>query len=240
MTKYNKTYLFADIAVRAKYNYEYLKKQCEEYEITATPQIKLEVTYDDIIKEKAKADGEEQYSVGYLESLAFYRKLCEAMTAQNILLFHSAAVEVEGKAYLFTAPSGTGKTTHIGLWQKLHGTKMRIINGDKPLVKIFDDKVVVYGTPWDGKERQSTNASAAVAGICILTRGNENKIRRLTSTEALGTLMSQTFRPVEAENLKTMIENVVKLSNSVPLWKLECNISEEAAWLSYKTMSKED
>lgn len=240
MSKYIKTYLFAEIAVRAEYNHNYLEKQCKDYETDQNPQLTIEVTADDIIKERSFSEDGESFSDGYIESLAFYRKFCEAIASCDIILFHCAAVAVDGKAYLFTAPSGTGKTTHIGLWQKIHGDKMTIVNGDKPLLKISKEKITVYGTPWDGKERQSTNTSADVAGICIINRGLENKIQRLKPNEAIGTLMSQTFRPTKAENLKKILENVVTLSAKVPMWRLECNISEEAAWLSYNAMSKED
>ncbi|MBE7057803.1 MAG: hypothetical protein E7387_01710 [Ruminococcaceae bacterium] len=231
-------YLFAEIPVLARYNYDYLEKQCVDYVTDKEPQMVIEVTEEDVAKERAAADDGIKYPAGYLESLAFYRKFCEAVALQNVLLFHSAAVEVDGKAYLFTAPSGTGKTTHIALWKKIHGEKMTIVNGDKPLLKVNSDEIIVYGTPWDGKERQSTNASAKVAGICILTRGKENKITRIASSEALATLMSQTFRPAGAESLKKVVEGVITLSSRVPVWKLECNISEEAARVSYEAMSK--
>ena len=238
MSRYSKTYLFAEIPVLAKYNHDYLEKQCVDYVIAKEPQMVIEVTKEDIVKERMTADDGDIYPDGYLESLAFYRKFCEAVALQNILLFHSAAVEVDGKAYLFTAPSGTGKTTHISLWKKIHGEKMTIVNGDKPLLKVNSDEIIVYGTPWDGKERQSTNTCAKVAGICIITRGKENKINRITSSEALATLMSQTFRPASAESLKKTVEGVITLSAKIPVWKLECNISEEAARVSYEAMSK--
>lgn len=238
MSKYSKTYLFAEIPVLAKYNNNYLNKQCEGYITDKEPQLVIEVSQADIEKERETAQEGEVYPDGYLESLAFYRKFCEAIALDGILLFHCAAVAVEGKAYLFTAPSGTGKTTHIALWQRLHGDKMTIINGDKPLLKVSSDEILVYGTPWDGKERLSTNTCANIAGICVLTRGKENKIKRITSSDALGVLMSQTFRPVGAENLKKTIESVIALSNRVPIWKLECNISEEAAKVSYDAMSR--
>lgn len=235
-----KTYKFAQISVLAKYNYKYLDSQCRDYLTDEEPKIEIEVTQEDIEKEKVAISKEEgTFSDGYLESLAFYRKLCARLAIEDIILFHGAAVEVNGKAYLFTAPSGTGKTTHISLWDKILKDKMTIINGDKPLLKV-SDKIIVYGTPWDGKEKQSTNTFAELGGICIIKRGIENKIKQITANEALGTLMSQTYRPVQKENMKKVLENVLLLSSKVPLWQLECNISEEAAWTSYNAMCKEE
>lgn len=236
-SKYCKTYMFAQIPVLARYNYEYLEKQCRDYITDKAPKVEIDITLADIEKEKAASGDDGIYSNGYLESLAFYRKLCEKIALDDIILFHGAAVEVDGKAYLFTAPSGTGKTTHIALWSQILKEKMTIINGDKPLISV-SDKIVVYGTPWDGKEKQSKNTSAEIGGICILKRGKENKIRRISAVEALGTLMSQTFRPTGKENMKSVLRNVLTLSSKVPLWILECNISEEAAWTSYNAMCK--
>lgn len=236
-TKFCKTYMFAETSVLAMYNYKYLDNQCVEYLTDKEPQIEIEIKQEDIDKEKNVLEDGYMYPDGYLESLAFYRKLCERLALDDIILFHGAAVQVEGKAYLFTAPSGTGKTTHIALWKQILQEKMLVINGDKPLLKV-SDKIVVYGTPWDGKERQSTNTSAELAGVCILTRGKENKIKKITAGEALGTLMAQTFRPAGKENIKKMLANVLVLSSKVPLWLLECNISEEAAWTSYNAMCR--
>lgn len=236
-SNYCKKYMFAQIPVLAMYNYKYLDSQCRDYLTDKEPQIEIEVTQDDIEREKETLAESQMFPDSYLESLAFYRKFCELIALEDIILFHGAAVEVDGKAYVFTAPSGTGKTTHISLWNQILKDKMTIINGDKPLLKV-SDTITVYGTPWDGKERQSTNSSAELAGICILKRGKENKIKRITPGEALGTLMSQTFKPVGKENLKKVLENVLVLSGKVQLWQLECNISEEAAWTSYNAMCK--
>lgn len=238
-SKFCKTYKIADITVEAAYNYKFLDIQCKDYESNEAPQIHIDVYQEDIERERNASEDGYKFPAGYLESLAFYRKLSERVAMDDILLFHSAAVEVGGKAYLFTAPSGTGKTTHIALWEKIHGDKMTIINGDKPLLKV-SEKVIVYGTPWDGKERQSTNTSAEVAGICILKRAADNRIKKITPNEALATLMSQTYRPEGKENLRKMLQNVVALSTKVPVWLLECNISEEAARTSYNAMSKEN
>lgn len=86
----------------------------------------------DIDRERDEAG----YSDAYLETLAVYRQIAEWAPTQALMLMHGAVVEFSGRAYMFTAPSGTGKSTHVRLWRKHLGDAVRIINGDKPLVAV--------------------------------------------------------------------------------------------------------
>lgn len=129
---------FADVAVQAIYKETYMQELCREYETEKAPELTIEVTQEDVAREKSE---ETQYPYGYLESLAFYRKFCEAAVEKNILLFHSSVVAVDGHAYVFTAPSGTGKSTHTSLWRKVFKDRAVMINDDKPLFKIEENAV---------------------------------------------------------------------------------------------------
>ena len=189
------TYKFADIVVSVSYEAEYITKQCVEYASDEMPELELEITASDIEYERSRADSD-SYSYGYLESLAFYRKFCSYAVNKNILLFHSSAIAVDGKAYLFAAPSGTGKSTHTRLWRQIFGERAVTVNDDKPLVKIEGGEAIVFGTPWDGKHRLSSNISVPIGGICFLTRGQTNSIKSLMPMEALPEFLSQTFRPL--------------------------------------------
>ena len=78
---------------------------------------------------------------------------------------------MDGEAYIFTAVSGTGKSTHAMLWREVFGERVRMINDDKPLIRITPEgKAVVYGTPWDGKHHLSKNSAFPLKAICWLTR----------------------------------------------------------------------
>lgn len=232
----NNTYKFAGITVNASYETDHLEKQCGDYVTKEAAELYISVSEDDVERERKKADCE-GYSYGYLESLAFYRKFCNAAVENNVLLFHSSAIAVDGKAYLFAAPSGTGKSTHTRLWRRAFGERAVTVNDDKPLLRISGNRIVAYGTPWDGKHRLSNNVSFDVAGICFIARGKENSIKRLSQMEALPEFLSQTYRPDSEEGVGKMLELSLSITSNVPMYKLWCNISDEAVRIAYEEMS---
>ena len=234
---YKNTYLFADIPVEIICIHEYLVRQCRDYITDKTPVISMEMTESDIRQEQARSE-EKGFSEGYFESLALYRKLCNRLARENIILFHSCAVSMDGRAYLFAAPSGTGKSTHASLWQKAFGERVHIINGDKPLIKVSSEHITVYGTPWNGKEHWGENTSAIIAGICFLSRGEQNKVKPISGNDAMPLLYRQVYKTSSAEELSHIMKSLTEIAQRIPLWQLECNISLEAAELSYSTMSK--
>ncbi|WP_455057428.1 hypothetical protein [Jutongia sp.] len=117
------------------------------------------------VREADQTGQEAEYTDAYLETLAVYRKIAEWMPMHDTLLFHGSVIAVDGKAYLFTAKSGTGKSTHTRLWREYFGERAVMINDDKPLLKITQDGVYAYGTPWNGKHRLSTNISAPLGHL---------------------------------------------------------------------------
>jgi hypothetical protein len=215
---------------------------CEEYEVDREQReeesefLEIEVTAEDIANEAGKSTDGYEYPAEYLETLAFYRKFCEAVVEKGILLFHSSVVAVDGVAYMFTAPSGTGKSTHTALWRNVFGDKAVMINDDKPLLKVTEEGVIVYGTPWDGKHRISTNTSVPVQAICILERGQENEIRREEFFAAYPVILNQTYRPDDAGKMKKTLELVNLLMGQIPVYRMKCNISEQAACMAYNSM----
>ncbi len=179
------------------------------------------------------------FSDGYLETLAIYRKLCEKLIERDVILFHASAIEADGKAYLFTAPSGTGKSTHARLWREVYGNKVRMINDDKPLLRVGENGATVYGTPWDGKHRLSANVSVPLGGICVISRGETNTIKRLRPAEALPHLLRQIHRPGSTAGSANMTELALKLAAGVPAYALSCNMEPEAARVAYEAMKGE-
>lgn len=164
---------------------------------------------------------------------SFYRQL---LTYDGLLL-HSSAVVVDGKAYLFSAPCGTGKSTHTKLWMKVFGDKVVMLNDDKPALRLENGVWYAYGTPWSGKHDISTNIRAEVAGIAMIERAESNYIERFSGPQAIFAVMEQTARPgVPALRMK-LLENLDKLLSDVPLWKLHCNMEPEAAIVAYEAMS---
>ena len=153
------------------------------------------------------------------------------------MMLHSSAVILDGRAYLFTAPSGTGKSTHTQLWLQQFGSRAQILNDDKPALRKMDGTWYAYGTPWSGKTNLNIPTRAPLAGICMLERGPENRIAPAGCKEALLYLMSQTQRPRQKELAENFLVLLDDLITTVPLWKLQCNMDPQAAQVSCNAMS---
>ena len=153
------------------------------------------------------------------------------------MLLHASAVMMDGKAYLFSAPCGTGKSTHTSLWKKAFGEdRAQILNDDKPALRFEDGKWYAYGTPWSGKTDQNLNARAELAGICMLCRSENNWIEPFGGKNAVFEILEQTARPGSPQARMIILELLNKLLTHVPVWKMGCNMDVEAAQLSHKTM----
>lgn len=227
-----KNYRFADIAFSVSALYPYLEEQCREYEAGADETgIRIAVTEEEIDRENVF---QEAYSRGYLESLAVYRKISEAALDYDSFLFHCSAVAVDGEAYLFTAPSGTGKSTHTRLWRERFGERAVMINDDKPLIRMEKGIFYVYGTPWNGKHHLSVNQKAPIKAICLLERGKTNHAQQISAAQAYPGLYRQIYRPQDdREKMLKTLQLLKKMTECIPLYRLQCDISQDAVSTSW-------
>lgn len=145
------------------------------------------------------------------------------------MVFHGAALVYRGKAYLFTAPSGTGKTTHVKLWLQEYPDQAWILNGDKPFVRIFDSEIRVYGGPWQGKERMGVNASCPLGGVYLLRRGEENRVEPASPMEALKAMLPGVLLPKDLPGRLKLIQLLEAICSRVPVSILTCNMEPQAA-----------
>lgn len=156
------------------------------------------------------------------------------------LMLHSSAALTQGKAYLFSAPSGVGKSTHTALWRKVYGEEnVVILNDDKPAIRIFGDEILVFGTPWSGNSDMNINTYAPLGGICFLERGENNEIEQIGTDAALGALLNQTARPQDKHDMDLLLKSAEKVICTVPIYKMRCNMADDAAVMSYEKMVKE-
>lgn len=238
------TIKLADIPIQATCQYENTKEFCEEYLSNDTPILEVELNMKDIAHEREIAkeqdirDGisPQPYSDEYLETIALYRKLAEPLLNRNCLIFHGAAVAVNGYAYLFTAKSGTGKTTHAKLWLK-NVQHSYILNGDKPLIKIGKGSIMLCGTLWRGKENYGGNEILPLKAICILERDKTNHIEQISASEAFPILYQQSHHCSDFDEMEKTLELLGKIAQGVQLYRLGCNMEDEAAIVSYSVMS---
>lgn len=183
---------------------------------------------------RAKNPGMSDDHCEYLASGgSFYRQLM----AFDGLLLHAAAVVVDGKAYLFTAPRKTGKSTHVQLWLDTFGERALILNEDKPALRRIDGVWYAFGTPWSGKTGRNTNLQVPIGGIAVLRRAKENFIEQLPGSMVLHELLEQTVRPADPVGSMRLLELLDSLLSQVRVWKLHCNMDRSAALVAYEAMS---
>lgn len=238
------TIKLAGIAIEIHCLYPSTKRFCRDYLTEAPADFAVEVTRADLAFEREKSARQDaaeglaprRYSDEYLETLAVYRKIAERLPDYDTLLFHGSAVAVDGAGYLFTAKSGTGKSTHTRLWRERFGPRAVMVNDDKPLLRVAETGVTVCGTPWDGKHRLSRNMEVPLSGLCLLSRSGDNRIGPVAPREAWPMLMQQTYRPADPAALAKTLALVDRLSRGVKLWSLGCNMEPEAAEVSYNAM----
>ncbi len=225
----------ADLVVQIDNKHDFVYKQCKDY-YTDEQDVDITIcaTDEDIRIEREQSLA--QFSEGYLESVCIYRNLSYVLPQFDAFLFHAALIEVDGKGYAFTAKSGTGKSTHIRLWQQLLGDKVIIVNGDKPILRKVDGKILCYGTPWCGKEKYNVNKSVELNSICFLNRAKENSIHKYDVSKAAKNIVHQIVVPKSPENVLRILELLDYTLTNVDVWDLYCNMDIQAAKLSYNTM----
>lgn len=189
-------YDIAELRIDIRNEYPYTDRFCAKYlsKDQASPaDIIATVTKEAIEEEKQHSPG---FSDGYIENICLYRNLCLQVPKFNRMLMHAAILEYDGAAYAFLGRSGIGKSTHTGLWLKSF-PQAKIVNGDKPILRIDEEGVVAYGTPWMGKEGRGENTKAPLKGLCFLEQAKQSSIRRLSPSETTLRLFSQLLLPIE-------------------------------------------
>ena len=173
----------------------------------------------------------------YLESgIQFYRQLLNF----NGMMLHSSAIELDGRAYLFSGPCGVGKSTHTKLWRSTFGERVKIFNDDKPALRRLDEGWFAYGTPWCGKDGININMKVPISGICFLKQGTENSIRRLDNKEAIQKILSQTTAKISnVAKIDKLLQTVGGLVGEIPIYELSNTPEPEAALLSYRAMCQD-
>ncbi len=237
-------YRFAQLNIEFHHQYPQLARLCRGYEAEGKSDLSITVDDGDIAYERIRSEAEARrsgepltaHSDGYLETLSAYRKLCEALVRRDIILFHGSAVAVDGAGYLFTAPSGTGKSTHTRLWRELLGDRAVMINDDKPLIRVGSGETVIYGTPWNGKHHLGTNLGVPLKAICILRRDTANHIERISPSEAFPMLVQQCNRPCAPESVRHTLYLLQCMTRQVSFYRLGCNMDLEAAKIAYEGM----
>jgi len=224
--------------------YEKVHEYCKGYETSGEPDFSVTISPEDIIFEREKSNREHEFenlpipnfSEELLEVTAVYRKIADKMLDYNTFVFHGSVIAVENQAFLFTAKSGTGKSTHTRLWREYLKDRAVMVNDDKPLIQISEQGVIVHGTPWNGKHHIGENISVPLKAICILTRAEENHIVKISKSQAYPMLLQQVYCPQNPERMQKTLALIDNMAETVELYRLGCNMNLEAAEIAYNEM----
>jgi hypothetical protein len=218
----------ADVAFELESKNKEVIRFLAPYSYDGDYEVKIEITHVDIEYEKNFSCNENSF---VLEATAVLRKFCDVLLYRFEGMFlHAATVIYRGEAYAFSAPSGTGKTTHILKWKKLFGEKVSILNGDKLFLRCIDNDIVAYGNPWQGKENLGENLNCPLKGIFVIKRDETNFVRQLSEIEALKSLVDSTLFPKDKEGRNKQLDFLDKLISNVNVFELHCNLEDEAVY----------
>lgn len=223
-------YQIAGLKVEMKPKFDRLKRQSESYASSGTPDMKVQPDSQDETKAVMSSFSEEEREY-ICNSAAF----CRGIIEHGRFFLHASAVVVEGQAYLFSAPSGTGKSTHTALWRKLY-PESYILNDDKPVIWADKEGITAWGTPFAGKTDLQVNRGVPLKAICFLKQSRENLIRPVARTEALAMVLSNTWRPGNNRSMERLLGMIELLVTEIPVYEMLCTGEPEAAKLSYKVM----
>ena len=224
------------------------KEYCRPFLTQIEPELEIRITWEDLPVEQGRLEQEaieeglkiRKFQDPFLERSIIQRRIADYLIGKDILLLHGSTVAVDNNAYLFTAPCGTGKSTHTRLWREYFGQHAIMVNDDKLFIKITSSGAVGYGSPWSGKHGLGSNVCVPLAGICSLTRGPENRIWSAEREPFLEILNRQVHIPHDVSQLDHLQELISKLADLVPMWQMECNKELEAARVSHSAMSGHD
>ena len=224
------TVKLAELNIGIENNYDYIYKMCADYITDKKADFTVSVSYDEIMAED-KGTG---FDKGYLESLAIYRKIAERILKYKGFLMHGVMADVSGCGIAFLAKSGVGKSTHTRLWKELLKDKMIIVNGDKPLLRIIDDKIFGYGTAWAGKENIHTNTKTELKKICFIERSENNECLPIKKDFVFERLIKQIYIPKIKASLYLTLEYISTLIEKCDFYLIKCNTDISAAKTAYE------
>ena len=223
-------YEIAGLKVEMEPKFGRLTRQSESYLSSGKPV--MTVKPDPVDEVRA---GMDRYPEEEREYICCSAAFCRGIIEHGRFFLHASAVVFEGAAYLFSAPSGTGKSTHTALWRKLF-PQSYILNDDKPVIWPEEDRITAWGTPFAGKTNLQVNRGVPLKGICFLKQGDENRIWPVTEDTALALLLNNTYRPKSNDGMNRLLDMMEQIVTRINIYEMTCTRETEAAELAYQVM----
>ena len=225
----------ADVCIALDNRFPDLETFCRDYITDEPAQMVFRVTPEEIEAERSSQSY--VFPEGYLETVCIYRKIALEMLQHDVFIMHASVLEVDGEGYAFLAHSGTGKSTQTFLWLKHFGERARVINGDKPLVRMVPHgdgwKFIAYGTPWNGKEGMGCNASVPLKALFLLERSTDPTCEPADQEYSIDRLFHQLLMPEKPEQVMQLLDMVDKLVETIPCYRLKCDMTDNSVVAAY-------
>lgn len=221
-------YEIAGLKVEMNPQFARLERQSEAYLSSGEPVIRLnpDLYNDPALENRTEEDREYIYA-----SAEFSREIIP----HGRFFLHASALVLDGEAYLFSAPSGMGKSTHTALWlEKFHGSY--ILNDDKPVIFPDNERITVWGTPFAGKTDLHINREVPLRAICFLKQGDENIIHRCTEEQAIALTLNNTYRPKNGKNMNLLLDMIGKAVEKTDIFEMSCKNEPAAVEIAYNAM----
>ena len=226
----------AGLNIEVKNRYAYLDELVKGY-TTESEKIDFSVSATDEDIEAERVEFDVEYSKGYLESIAIYRKIAERLPEFDAFVFHGAVISDGERAYAITANSGVGKTTHLRLWKKAYGDSVYVLNGDKPILRLIDGEVFVSGTPWRGKEGYGRPGMQPLSAVGLLKRAKEPLATLISPKSATLQFASHVYLPKDGRQTLRAFSTLSTVLSKVKFYEIEANMDVESALVSYKALT---
>ncbi len=225
----------AGVTVAVEHRYGLPAWCLDGHETDAPPQFAVSASEAELRQEYDRLEG--RFDRAACECNCLYRSASLGMLDYDGFLLHAAAVAVDGAGYVFTAPGGTGKSTHAGFWMQTFGPRAVMVNGDKPVLRRLEGRFCVCGTPWRGKERLGNADIVPLRGVCLLERGKENAIVPADIDTVIDKIFHQVLMPETPEQVIRQLDLLDRLVAEVPVYRLRCNLDPEAAMVAWRGMN---
>ncbi|MCQ2429981.1 MAG: hypothetical protein MJ192_06600 [Clostridia bacterium] len=231
------TIRICELNIEIDNRYGLVEDQCRAYLTDGAPAFRAAVSSRET-DEYIRACGRPM-TAAEAESALLYRRICGCMPDYDAFLLHAAVLTMDGRGYAFSARRGTGKTTHVAMWKQAYGSRVTVVNGDKPLVRrMADGHYRVYGTPWCGKEGENANLSVPLNAICFLEQGPRNVITDNPAADTVARILEATILPPEEAAQDRMAALIGAVTRDIPAYLLYCLPDKSAAELAYATLQQ--
>lgn len=218
---------------------ESTKRYCKDFLSEEESNYVITMTEEDLKNERTTSETGKVYVNEEISAL--YRRIANLLVEENIVVFHGSSFMVDNNGFLITARSGVGKSTHSRNLKEYIGDRFIYINDDKPLLKVNENSVTVYGTPWNGKERKSNDVSAPLRAILFLSRGETNTYRKIVNKEEIYIKMiSQIYLPKEKAKRELALKAADSILKNINFYDINVTKDIESAKMTYEEIIKNE